>query len=225
MTTAEMLLRLGAGVGLGALIGLERQYRARMAGLQTNAQVAAGVTLFVLLSAHGFSGATADPTRVAAQIVRDRLSGRRSDSARRPHRERFEHRGHAVLLGGGRGARRSRHVHRSGGRDRHRARCPHDAEAQSRRQPTYFQALANEESEAHVHTVLVDAPSRTEFAPQSVASTRNGTPGQVEVCAALTRHERDDKRTESAVSRLSFEPSVISVRWQVDEPGATEQKG
>jgi len=69
MTTAEMLLRLGAGVGLGALIGLERQYRARMAGLQTNAQVAAGVTLFVLLSAHGFSGATADPTRVAAQIV------------------------------------------------------------------------------------------------------------------------------------------------------------
>jgi len=38
MTTAEMLLRLGAGVGLGALIGLERQYRARMAGLQTNAQ-------------------------------------------------------------------------------------------------------------------------------------------------------------------------------------------
>jgi len=71
----------------------------------------------------------------------------------------------------------------------------------------------------------VDAPSRTEFAPQSVAITRNGTPGQVEVCAALTRHERDDKRTESAVSRLSFEPSVISVRWQVDEPGATEQKG
>ena len=69
MTTAEMLLRLGAGVGLGALIGLERQYRARMAGLQTNALVAAGATLFVLLSAHGFSGATADPTRVAAQIV------------------------------------------------------------------------------------------------------------------------------------------------------------
>ena len=35
MTTAEMLLRLGAGVGLGALIGLERQYRARMAGLKS----------------------------------------------------------------------------------------------------------------------------------------------------------------------------------------------
>jgi putative Mg2+ transporter-C (MgtC) family protein len=69
MSTVEMLLRLGAGVGLGAVIGFERQYRARMAGLRTNALVAVGATLFVLLSANGFSGATADPTRVAAQIV------------------------------------------------------------------------------------------------------------------------------------------------------------
>jgi len=69
MTTVEMLLRLGAGVGLGAVIGVERQYRARMAGLRTNALVAAGATLFVLLSAHGFHGQSADPTRVAAQIV------------------------------------------------------------------------------------------------------------------------------------------------------------
>jgi putative Mg2+ transporter-C (MgtC) family protein len=69
MSTIEMLLRLGAGIGLGTVIGFERQYRARMAGLRTNALVAVGATLFVLLSANGFSGATADPTRVAAQIV------------------------------------------------------------------------------------------------------------------------------------------------------------
>ena len=56
MTTAEMLLRLGAGVGLGTAIGFERQYRARMAGLRTNALVAAGATLFVLLSSYGFGG-------------------------------------------------------------------------------------------------------------------------------------------------------------------------
>ncbi|WP_172456966.1 MgtC/SapB family protein, partial [Nocardia farcinica] len=47
MTTIDMLLRLGTGVGLGALIGIERQYRARMAGLRTNALVAGGATLFV----------------------------------------------------------------------------------------------------------------------------------------------------------------------------------
>src|SRR3979490_3119161 len=73
MTTAEMLLRLGSGVGLGTVIGFERQYRARMAGLRTNALVAVGATLFFLLSAHGFGGLAptgdADPTRVAAQIV------------------------------------------------------------------------------------------------------------------------------------------------------------
>ena len=69
MSTVEMLLRLSAGIGLGTVIGLERQYRARMAGLRTNALVAVGATLFVLLSAYGFRGATADPTRVAAQIV------------------------------------------------------------------------------------------------------------------------------------------------------------
>jgi hypothetical protein len=44
-----------------------RGYRARMAGLRTNAPVAVGATLFVLLWAYGFRGATADPTRVAAR--------------------------------------------------------------------------------------------------------------------------------------------------------------
>jgi len=67
MNTVEMLLRLGAGIGLGTVIGLERQYRARMAGLRTNAPVAVGATLFVLLSPYGFRGATTDPTRVAAR--------------------------------------------------------------------------------------------------------------------------------------------------------------
>jgi hypothetical protein len=44
MTTWDMLLRLGAGVGLGAVICVDRQYRARMAGLRTNALVAVGAT-------------------------------------------------------------------------------------------------------------------------------------------------------------------------------------
>lgn len=61
--------RLGAGIGLGTVIGFEPHYRARMAGLRTNALVAVGATLLVLLSAYRFSGATADPTRVAAEIV------------------------------------------------------------------------------------------------------------------------------------------------------------
>jgi len=70
-----MGLRLAAGLGLGAVIGMERQWRARGAGLRTNALVATCAALFVLLSAYGFDAGVvggvrvADPTRVAAQIV------------------------------------------------------------------------------------------------------------------------------------------------------------
>lgn len=37
LTVADFALRLAVGVGCGAIIGLERQWRARMAGLRTNA--------------------------------------------------------------------------------------------------------------------------------------------------------------------------------------------
>jgi len=66
LSIAEFALRLGVGVGCGALIGIERQWQARRAGLRTNALVATGATLFVL-----YSVVTNDtsPTRVASYVV------------------------------------------------------------------------------------------------------------------------------------------------------------
>ncbi|MGA8250821.1 MAG: MgtC/SapB family protein [Mycobacterium sp.] len=66
LSVADFAIRLAVGVGCGALIGLERQWRARRAGLRTNALVAAGATLFVL-----YAAATTDssPTRVASYVV------------------------------------------------------------------------------------------------------------------------------------------------------------
>lgn len=66
LTVTDFALRLAVGVGCGALIGLERQWRARRAGLRTNALVAGGATLFVL-----YAAATTDssPTRVASYVV------------------------------------------------------------------------------------------------------------------------------------------------------------
>ncbi len=66
LSTVDFVLRLAVGVGCGALIGLERQWRARRAGLRTNALVAGGATLFVL-----YAAATTDtsPTRVASYVV------------------------------------------------------------------------------------------------------------------------------------------------------------
>lgn len=67
LTTTEFLIRLATGVACGALIGVERQWRARMAGLRTNALVATGATLFVLYSEA--VGDTSSPTRVASYVV------------------------------------------------------------------------------------------------------------------------------------------------------------
>jgi len=59
---------------LGAVLGLERELREREAGLRTHLLVSVGSALFTIVSAYGFrefvvSGASVDPTRIAAQIV------------------------------------------------------------------------------------------------------------------------------------------------------------
>lgn len=63
----DLLSRVGLATILGVLIGLERQWRSRMAGLQTMALVSMGSALYLILGAYSFAGS--DPTRVAAQIV------------------------------------------------------------------------------------------------------------------------------------------------------------
>jgi putative Mg2+ transporter-C (MgtC) family protein len=52
---------------LGVAIGVERQWRQRMAGLRTNALVAVGAALFASISI--LMNATANPTQVAAYVV------------------------------------------------------------------------------------------------------------------------------------------------------------
>lgn len=53
---------------MGTLIGVERQYRQRNAGLRTNILVAAGAAAFTVLS-YSITTGSGDPSRVAAQIV------------------------------------------------------------------------------------------------------------------------------------------------------------
>jgi putative Mg2+ transporter-C (MgtC) family protein len=230
MSTVEMLLRLGAGVGLGAVIGFERQYRARMAGLRTNALVAVGATLFVLLSAHGFRGATADPTRVAAQIVsgigflgagvimRDGLNVRGLNTAATLWCSAAV----GALAGAGMftvalaGTVLVVVVNvalRAAGRVVDRRPDTGDEHP-----TTYtFVAVTRDDHEAHVRALLVQALTRTEFRVRSIASSNTDTNGHVEVRAELVGDQRDDRQMESAVSRLSLEPSVTSIRWASDE--------
>jgi putative Mg2+ transporter-C (MgtC) family protein len=48
MSTAQFALRLLLAILMGALVGLERQWRQRMAGTRTNALVAAGAAAFIM---------------------------------------------------------------------------------------------------------------------------------------------------------------------------------
>jgi len=48
ITTVQFALRLFLAIGMGAAVGLERQWRQRMAGTRTNALVSAGAAAFVM---------------------------------------------------------------------------------------------------------------------------------------------------------------------------------
>lgn len=63
------IARAAIALGLGGLVGLERQWRQRTAGLRTNALVALGAALFELLSVLLLGGHSVDPTRIAAYVV------------------------------------------------------------------------------------------------------------------------------------------------------------
>lgn len=66
MFAIPYLLNLLAALALGALIGAERQWRQRMAGLRTNALVAVGAAVFILSSV---TTSPDSPGRIAAQVV------------------------------------------------------------------------------------------------------------------------------------------------------------
>ena len=64
----DLILRLLLGGMMGGLIGLEREFRAKEAGLRTHFIVALGSALFMIISQYAFSGRF-DAARVAAQVV------------------------------------------------------------------------------------------------------------------------------------------------------------
>ena len=74
-TEWELLWRLGLALVLSTVIGLEREYRQKSAGLRTYTLVGLGSALFLLVSEFGFfdelerGRVVLDPSRVAAQIV------------------------------------------------------------------------------------------------------------------------------------------------------------
>ena len=66
----QLAIRLLAAAGLGAVIGYEREFRGKGAGVRTHMLVCIGACLFMLISKYGFGdSARFDAARVAAGVV------------------------------------------------------------------------------------------------------------------------------------------------------------
>ncbi|MFF4010477.1 MgtC/SapB family protein [Streptomyces sp. NPDC001717] len=222
---------LAAALGFGAAIGLERQWRARLAGLRTNALVAGGAALFVLLSQYGFIGEVAevryDGSRVAAQIVsgigflgagvimRDGLSVRGLNTAATLWCSAavgcLAGAGMFVLAAFGTvGVVGANLLLRPLGRRLDREPRGGDEVVTD----YHFEAVCRESEEAHIRHRLVDALGRPGYTLREIRSRDAPEAGKVTVSALLSAEgRRDDRMLEEAVSNLSLDPSVSAVSW------------
>ncbi|TQF73275.1 MgtC/SapB family protein [Rhodococcus spelaei] len=232
MDTTVILLRVALGLGLGAAVGIERQWRARIAGLRTNALVSLGATLFVIMGAYSFDG-PGDPTRVAAQIVSGIgflgagviMKQGASVTGLNTAATLWATAAVGALAGGGMywvavigtvAIMAANTLLRPLGRlmDHQPAKTGRELPSADYR----FEVTCREDAEAHVRGLTVQAITRPEFRLRSVQSFDTPGAGQVKVVAELTATERDDRLLEAAVSRLSLEPLVTHVRWTVEHP-------
>jgi putative Mg2+ transporter-C (MgtC) family protein len=230
--TADFVGRAAVALGLGAIIGVERQWRQRMAGLRTNALVSLGSALFVLFGVFLMNKPGVDDTRIAAYVVsgigflgagvilRDGVNIRGINTAATIWCSSAV----GVLAGGGYvieaifGALLVVAAHallRPAARRIDRIPATDESEVET----VYtFRAVCRSADEAHIRALVVQALTKDEFVLRAVRS-EDLEPGTdlVEVEAELLRYGRDDVALESAVSRLSLEPSVSSVSWNVIE--------
>jgi len=69
MELGEFVLKVGLAVIAGVFIGAEREYKGKSAGLKTNALVALGSCVFILISLEFRGEQNVDVTRVLGQVV------------------------------------------------------------------------------------------------------------------------------------------------------------
>lgn len=224
MDLLDLTFRILLGLSLGAAIGFERQWRARTAGLRTNALVSLGATLFVVLGAHGFAGG--DPTRVAAQVVSGIgflgagviMKRGPSISGLNTAATLWASAAVGCLAGAGSpliaavGAASiilANTFFRPMGRLLDRGSSNVGREIP----PVCYEFTVRcpEDAEATVRALVFDAVHRDEFTVQSVTST--DTDSGVVIVARLTSASRDDRALERAIARVVHEPAVTAVQW------------
>lgn len=69
MDIMQFAIKAGIAVIAGLLIGLEREFRGKHAGLKTHALVALGASVFIIMSLEFKGEEYADMTRVLSQVI------------------------------------------------------------------------------------------------------------------------------------------------------------
>lgn len=219
-------IRLLTALVLGALIGAERQWRQRMAGLRTNALVAAGAAMFVMLAAFT-AGATAESFRIAGQVVtgigflgagvilRNRLNitGLHTAATLWCSAAAGVLAGHGMYGSAVTGAIvviGANVLLRPIGKVLNRGKGALDADV------TYlFRITARTDQEAHMRALLLNSIGGQPLLLKSLKSDDLDHTDKVEVQAVLTSAGRQNSLLEQIVSRLSLEPSVSGVSWEI----------
>jgi putative Mg2+ transporter-C (MgtC) family protein len=232
VTFVQFTLFLLESLVLGAVIGAERQWRQRTAGLRTNALVSAGAAAFVLVASLG--NHPADQYRIAAQVV----SGIGFIGAGVIFREGLSINGLntaatlwcsaaiGVLCGSGfarEGAAAAgvvlfaKFVLRPIARrlERRRIPIPEDAEI------LYLLKLqCKSADENHLRAQLLQTVSMLSLMLRSLSSQDlDPSSSSLEIRAMLLSSGKRDDLIEQIVNRLSLEPSVSSVSWEVISQG------
>jgi len=227
MTAIEFVVRLGIAFLLGAAIGLERQWRQRLAGLRTNTLVASGAASFVML---GVMIPGANATQIPAYVVSGVgfLGGgvilREGASVRGLNTAATLWCAAAVGALAGSGFLLQAFIvtvtvlianillRPLGYRINQQPLKGTELEFCYR-----CSVVCRSQDEAHVRALLLQSLSTSAMRLRSLQSQDIETSTQVEVEADLVTQDRKDVFLEQVVSRLSLEPGVSAVRWRIIE--------
>ena len=232
MTWVDFIIRLALAQILGAAIGLERQWRQRMAGLRTNALVSTGAALFVMLGS--MIPGEQSPTRVVSYVV----SGVGFLGGGVILREGFTVRGLntaatlwcaaavGCLAGWGylpEASVGAISILTANVLLRPLAMKINRQPLQNSEVETHYTCsiVCRSEDEAHVRTLLLYSVNNAAMTLRALDSEDLNSTNTVRVRANLFMADRNDASLEQVVSRLSLEPGVTAVSWKVEVNGAT----
>jgi putative Mg2+ transporter-C (MgtC) family protein len=219
--------RLAAALSLGAVVGLERQWRQRMAGTRTNALVSAGASAFVMAGIL----LDADPSaagRVASYVVsgvgflgagvifKDGSNVRGLNtaatiwcSAAIGVLSGFGDFWFAVLLAVA--------VIFTNTALRPLAYKLHPVLPAAEPGETFYEInlICRESDEAHLRAMLLTTISQMPVSLQAIHSDDVESGGRTRIRAEVSTHGRKSEEIERLAMRLSIEPGVTSLSWAV----------